>query len=399
VYWSRLSDWRNQTLTPNPDVVYLISFYDTREGPVVLDIPPAEGGSITGSIDEAWQTPLVDVGPAGTDKGRGGRYVIVPPGYDGEIPAGFISLASQTFTGFALLRSNLASASETDVAAAVAYGQRVNVYLLADAADRPTTMFVNATDTLFDSTIPGDLRFFELLHRFIQREPWLERDRAMIDVLRSVGIAKGEEFAADDAMRTLLADALGEARAWLDGRYEAMFDEPYVEATHWAVPAKRELIDGFETHFADPNSYPVDWRGTTYSYAFFSPKHLGGGQFYLMAIRDANGHGFDGARAYRLTVPAEAPVELYWSATVYDRATHALIRNKTRSSRASTSEGLQTNPDGSIDVYFGPKQPDGKEPNWIPTDSGGEFEVMFRFYGPKQPLFDKSWRLPDIEKL
>jgi hypothetical protein len=252
---------------------------------------------------------------------------------------------------------------------------------------------------VFDSTIPGDLRFFELLHRFVQREPWLERDRAMIDVLRSVGIAKGEEFTPDGATRKLLADATSEARAWLARSYEAMFAEPYFDGTRWAVPAKREVIEGFETHFADPDSYPVDWRGTTYSYAYFSTKHLGGGQFYLMAIQDKDGNDFEGTRTYRLTVPTGAPVSLYWSATVYDRATHALIRNQPRSSRASTTPGLEANPDGSVDIYFGPDAPEGKDPNWIPTDAAGGFEVLFRFYGPKQPLFDKSWRLPDIEKL
>ena len=83
VYWSRLLDGKNQTLTPNPDAIYLMPFYDTTNGPVVLEIPPADDGSITGSIDDAWQCAIADVGPAGTDAGKGGKYLILPPDYQG----------------------------------------------------------------------------------------------------------------------------------------------------------------------------------------------------------------------------------------------------------------------------------------------------------------------------
>jgi len=103
-------------------------------------------------------------------------------------------------------------------------------------------------------------------------------------------------------------------------------------------------------------------------------------------------------RTYRLTAPPKAPVKLYWSATAYDRDTHALIRDQKWSSRASTTQGLQKNADGSVDVFFGPQAPDGKESNWVATRAGGQFEVLFRLYGPEKPLFDKTWQLPDIEE-
>ena len=199
VYWSRLPDWKNQTLTPNPDVIYLMPFFDTKEvGPMVMEIPPAgPEGSITGSIDDAWQTALEDVGPAGVDKGKGGKYLILPPGYKGATPEGYIALHSPTYRSYALLRSNLASGSAADVAKAAAYGKRVKVYPLSQAASPPPTTFVDAIDVVFDSTIPYDLRFFQALDRFVQYEPWIDRDRAMIDMLRSVGIEKGKKFNPD----------------------------------------------------------------------------------------------------------------------------------------------------------------------------------------------------------
>jgi hypothetical protein len=118
-----------------------------------------------------------------------------------------------------------------------------------------------------------------------------------------------------------------------------------------------------------------------------------------MTIKDKDGKNFSGANTYRLTVPANAPVKQYWSATAYDRETHALIREMPRAGRSSQSPGLQTNADGSTDIWFGPKAPAGKESNWVPTSVNGQFEVLFRFYGPEKPVFDKTWSLPDIERI
>jgi hypothetical protein len=165
------------------------------------------------------------------------------------------------------------------------------------------------------------------------------------------------------------------------------------------VPGSRELLEGQATFFAKPDVYPIDIRGVTFSYAYFTPKHVGAGSSYLLTIADKDGRLLDGDTTCRLTVPANAPVKQYWSATVYDRATHALIRNARWPSRSSQTPGLQKNADGSVDVYFGPKAPAGKESNWVPTGTDGGFEVLFRFYGPEKPLFDKTWKLPDIEKV
>jgi hypothetical protein len=400
VYWSRLPDWKNQTLTPNPDVIYVFPFFDTKNaGPMVMEIPPAQGGSITGSIDDAWQSALEDVGPAGVDKGKGGKYLILPPGHEGQVPEGYIALPCCTYRSYAILRSNLASGGEVDIAKAVTYGKRVKIYPLSQAANPPPTKFVDAIDVIYDSTIPYDLRFFEALDRFVQHEPWLTRDKVMINTLKSIGIEKDKPFKPDAALRNILEDAAVEAHAWLDAGYEAVFSPPYFPGSHWALPASMEVVEEVPTFFANPNSYPVDGRGITYSMAYFSAKHLGTGQFYLMTTKDKSGGAFDGARTYRLKVPAKPPVNLYWSATIYDRATHALIRDRPHSSRSSKTPGLQANSDGSTDIYFGPKAPADKESNWVPTDPNGAFEILFRFYGPEKPLFEKSWVLADVERV
>ena len=184
------------------------------------------------------------------------------------------------------------------------------------------------------------MRFFQSLDRFVQHEPWLERDRAMIDMLKSIGIEKGKPFDPDPNTQAILKEAIGEAHAWLDNRYETViFSTSFNEGKHWALPASPEVGEGMMTNFRRPNAYPVEGRGLTYSMAFFSAKHLGAGQYYLMTIKDKDGKPLDGGGTYRLNVPANAPVKLYWSATVYDRATHALIRDRNRSSRSSQTPG------------------------------------------------------------
>jgi hypothetical protein len=282
VYWSRFLTWKNQTLTPNPTTIYLHPFYNTKDvGPMVLEIPPEGEGSITGSIDDAWQNALEDVGPAGADKGKGGKYLILPPGHNASVPAGHIALPSQTYAGYAILRSNVKGGTDEEVAKAVTYGKRVKFYPLSQAAKPPETVFVDAIDVVYDSTIPYDIRFFESLHRFVQREPWLERDRVMIDVLRSIGIEKDKPFAPDAGTRTFLESAAREAHAWLDGLYEGLFIPPFFDGTHWALPASPAVAAGMGTNFGNHDSYPVESRGVTYSMAYFSAKHLGEGQFPL----------------------------------------------------------------------------------------------------------------------
>lgn len=400
VYWSGLINTRNQTLTPNPDVIYVNPLYDTRNGPVVLEIPPAEGASsLTGSLDDAWQTAIEDIGPAGVDKGKGGKYLILPPDFKGQVPKGYIPMPSSTFTGFAILRSNLTDGSKKDLARAVDYGKKVRMYPFAQAANPSQTVFVDLLEVPFSNVIPYDIHFFELLDAFVQREPWLTRDKAMIDQLAAIGIKKGKSFNPDAHTREILNAAIKDAHTLIDQKYEAIFKPPFYEGTNWALPASEDVVKSIMSNYQVPDIYPVEERAISYSMAYFSAKHLGTGQFYLMTIKDKNGEPFDGAKQYHLHLPANVPVKLYWSVTAYDRETHALIKDMKYASRASTTPGLLKNEDGSVDLYFGSTAPAGKESNWIPTDAQGKFELLARFYGPEKAFFDKAWKMGDVEEI
>jgi hypothetical protein len=400
IYWGRPLDSKNQTLTPNPDALYFIAFYNTKDGPIVLDLPPADAsGSFNANIVTVWQMPLEDAGRLGIDKGQGVKLPILPPGYKGTPPKGYAVRQSDTFGGYMLFRANLKSHSAADVDAAIAYGKRMKIYPLAQAAKPPATIFTDVKDVDFDSTIRYDASFFNNLDRMVQNEPWLQRDRAMIDQLKTLGIEKGKPFVPNDATKTLLASAAREAHAFLEAKYDAGLLPFFSATSRWTAPAPPDLIKVMQDGYADLNVYPVDERGMVYSYAFIGLKRFGAGQFYLISIRDKDGDSFDGAKTYRLNVPPNVPVDQYWSVTAYGRDTHALIKNMPRASRSSQISEMQKNADGSIDVYFGPKAPTGKESNWVPTDPARKFELMARFYGPKKEFFDKVWKLSDAEKV
>jgi hypothetical protein len=366
---------------------------------MVVEIPPAGvDGSLNGNFVTLWQAALEDAGLLGVDKGKGVKFVITPPDYAGKIPEGFEQLASDTYGGYFLIRSNLKSRSGADVQSSIAYGKHVKFYPLAAIDNPPETVFVDVKDKDFDSTIKYDVSFFALLDRVVQTEPWIARDRVMIDQLRSLGIEKGKPFAPDDSTKTALEVGLAEARALLAARYDAGFPA-FFEGTYWMMPTSPEAIEGQSTDYANPDKYSVDARGLAYSYAYIALKRLGAGQYYLINIKDKDGEAYDGGKTYRLHVPPDPPVQQYWSVTAYDRETHALIKGMDRASRASNAADLAKNADGSVDIWFGPKAPESKESNWVPTDPNRGFELMFRLYGPTKALFDKAWALPDVEKI
>ena len=398
IYWGRPLDWHNQTLTPNPDTIYLMAFLNTKDvGPVVLEIPPAgPEGSINANVVNVWQMPLEDAGAHGVDQGKGVKLLLLPPGYEGNVPAGYEALRPGTFGSYALIRSTLPSHADADVAKSIDYGKRVRVYPLSQAANASPTVFTDVADVDFDSTIRYDVSFFENLDRIVQQEPWLARDSVMIDQLKSLGIEKGKAYAPSAETKQALEAGIREAKQVLAAAYDKGFP-PFYEGTRWMFPANPDLIKSAQAGFVLPDSYPVDARGLAYTYAFIGLKRLGAGQFYMIATKDKDGVALDGGKTYRLHVPPNVPVEQYWSVTAYDRETHALIRNVDRASRASNSAEVQKNPDGSVDLYIGPKAPAGKETNWIPTDPQRGFEVMFRAYGPTKAFMDKQWRLPDLE--
>jgi len=278
IYWGRPLDSKNQTLTPNPDALYFMAFYNTKDGPIVLDLPPADdSGSFNANIVTTWQMPLEDAGRFGIDKGQGVKLLILPPDYKGTPPENYAARQSDTFGGYMLFRANLKSHNTADVDASIAYGKKMKIYPLAQAANPPATVFTDVKDIDFDSTIRYDASFFNNLDRVVQNEPWLQRDRAMIDQLKTLGIEKGRPFTPNEPTKTLLASAAREAHAFLEAKYDAGLPPFFSATSRWTAPAPPDLIKVMQDAYADVNVYPVDERGMVYSYAFIGLKRLGAG--------------------------------------------------------------------------------------------------------------------------
>jgi hypothetical protein len=303
-------------------------------------------------------------------------------------------LQSDTYGGYALIRSNLKSHGDADVAKSVAYGKRVKLHPLSQA-DHPPETALSMPPMLCSIPQFNTTRVSSRISTASCRTSLGSRAIAPLSIS---SIEKRKPFNPDAETKKMFDKAAQEARALLEQRFDAGF-RAFYEGTHWTMPVVPELVKAMQSGFADPDSYPIDARGLTYTYAFVGIKNLGAGQYYLFNIRDKDGDAFDGGKNYRLHVPPNPPVKQYWSVTVYDRALHTLLRDVKRASRASNASDVQKNDDGSVDVYFGPEPPPGKESNWVPTKPGQGFEFIFRLYAPTETLFEKTWKLPDVEKL
>ena len=395
IWWPKGAGWQNQSLDVDTSVRYLYIFSNTKDdGPIVLDLPAAVAGAkFLGTILDSWQVPLTDVGVGG----EGGKYLVLPPDYKGEVPAGYIPLRPKTYGSYTLLRSILASRSEADVRTGDALVKQLKIYPLSKAGNRPEPHFVDMTDKLYNAVVPYDDSLYVSLARVINEEPVQSRDLQMLGMLLPLGIEKGTEFKPSPATLAQLKTAATEAHAWLINGIVSTFDRYYPDR-NWTIPTS---AIGIKTEFLweVPNYFDVDSRGITLA-SFFGPvAKLGAVSFYLSAYHDKSGERLTGKNTYRLRVPPNVPASEFWALTVYDLETEAFFRNSTQLTVNSLDKGVRKNADGSVDIYVGPKAPTGMEANWIYTPPEKNWYPWFRFYGPEKAIFDKSWKLPDIERI
>ena len=395
IWWPKGNGWKNQSLTVNTSLRYLYVFLNTKEeGPVVIDLPPGAGGSsLLGTIADAWQVPLADIG----FEGKPGKYLILPPDYTGDVPSGYIPIRPRNYNTFTTIRSILAGNSEEDQRKGNALVSQIKVYPLAKAGNPPAQHFVDMTETLYNGLVRYDESMFSSLARMLNEEPVQREDLQMMGLLLPLGIEKGKEFKPDAATVAQLKSAAGQAQAWLLAKLPT-FVEEWWPGSQWKVPvAPIATQTGFKWTVA--NYFDVDSRGIGFSSFFLPPAKLGGGTFYLGANFDSSGQTLRGENTYRLRVPVNVPVSQFWALTIYNSETSALFLNLTRPTLDSLDKGVRKNSDGSVDLYLGPKAPAGQESNWIQTPPGKSWFGWFRFYGPEKSLFDKSWKMPDIEKV
>ena len=402
VYFSKPMVSRHGFLTANNNVPYVALCLDTRGGPVVLDVPAASKTTMFfGSALDLWQTPVTDIGPNGGDKGKGGKLLFLPPGYKGTVPDGYLVHRPDTYTVPVALRP--VSLPGGTLEEAVAYAKTLRAYSLKDAAHPPANRYIDVYPKTWDTLIAYDETFFELLAEIINDEPVLERDLAMMDQLWSIGIRKGQPFKPKGEVAKALQQAVKTGYAILQDRFVTPGEglKPYGSGTgsgtQWQTfnLSKKQAEAGLP--FLTPDRLMVDDRGTLYFWVTFMPKHLGGGSDYLMSLRDKKGDLLDGKSLYRLRVPKDVPAKNFWSAIAYSMKTKGFITNTKPVGLSSQNKNLKANADGTKDIYFGPKAPKGKESNWVQT--GEDWFMLFRLYGPEKSVLEQTWKLNDVEKV
>jgi hypothetical protein len=358
----------------------------------VIDLPP---GAIAGSINDFWQRAITDLGFTGPDQGKGGKYVFVGPGQEAPVAKEAFVMRSPTF-GIVLFYRAL----DPDPTKAAAISSGVRVYPWAERANPSPTRFLTPDPDKITKflTPPRGMQYWERLWAVIQREPLEDRDRFFMAMLKPLGIEKGKPFQPDERQRKILTEGayVGEAMAKANTFDMRFPDIRYRPDANWQYFL---ILDPMQ----DLASYSeLDERAAYFYAALFVTAGMrstavGVGQAYLGTFRDKDAHAFDGAKTYRLHVPPNPPAKQFWSVTLYDTDTRALIQSKEQRSDRSSRDDMVKNADGSVDVYFGPTAPKGFEQNWIPTVPGRAWFAGFRFYGPLQPYFDKSWPLTDIQ--
>jgi hypothetical protein len=393
LYFSEPSDWKFQFTTPNASTHYVYFNFNLRHGPVVLDVPPTIGAGLFGSLVDAWEVPVSDVGPAGDDQGKGGKYLLVPPNFKRALPSGYFPAHFQTVNGYALLRAIPASSSEEDQVKAIDLVKKLRLYPLALAANPPKQNYIDMSGKLLDGVVAFDETFYERLSKMVNEEPVLTRDLVALGQLQTLGIEKGKEFKPTEVTKAILREAAQEAHE--NFMIAVRGGEAWWPGTQWKLPESVGPKTGFT--FQTDDALYVDNRGMIFFLAFAAPKKLGAATFYLVGSNDSKGQMLEGQHTYRLHVPANVPAEQYWAVTAYALDTACLIRNMSSPGLDSYNQKMRRNADGSVDIYFGPRAPAGQEDNWVPTAPGEPWFTMFRFYGPDKALFDKTWQLQNIE--
>ena len=392
-----MGDSKPLVLTWNNTSLYTWGFLDLKkDGPTVIELPP----DVLGILDDMYFRYITDMGAAGPDKGKGGKYLILPPGYEGEIPEGYYVFHSKSYGVWNFMRGYVRDSVEDS---ANNIKDNLKVYPLSQKDNPPEMEFKNMSGLAgYNTIMPNDFSFYESLNALIQEEPIDFINPDMRGQLAAIGIVKGEKFNPDERMKNLLSEAADIGTAYartntvfprdLGHRYYPDTDSEWLMAfadndTYFLKDGARRFDSRLWMHF---NAVCV-----TPAMALTKP---GAGSQYAIAGLDSKHQPLDGSKTYKLHLPPKFPVKDNWSVTIYDTQTRSMLQTDQKLAGINSLSGkVQENEDGSFDVFSSPQAPKGMENNWVQSVPGKSWFIILRAYGPLAPWIDKTWRPGELE--
>jgi hypothetical protein len=416
IFKNRL-DAKTLITTPNSDVIYALSYVDLgKDGPLVFEAPPG----LQGVLLDFWQRPIPvdggkfagDVGLPGPDAGKGGKFLLLPPGYTGAVPEGYYVYRSGTFNVFVFLRTFYQDPKV--LGPAVALMEQAKIYPLNGQATAKPMQFPNASGVPVNMLPISDGSAFDQLKQLVDSEGTNLAESDSLGMLAAIGIIKGQPFSPDAKTRAILDRA---AKTAYKMSRVVGFEEAFGSASlrmypdrHWVNP-----ID----NITPPNpstTIDLSWKNVAGGYLaldtriwFFTDYYSispgmvsvipGKGACYMIGFTDSEGTPLSGGSNYRLNLPANIPAGNFWSVTLYEAENASGLANGQPYPSLGSRDKPAQNADGSTDIYLGPKAPKGKEGNWQATVPGKGYFAILRLYGPTEAALNKTWKPGDIEKV
>lgn len=405
--------------TPNSDVIYGLGFADLGEtGPLVLEAAPR----VQAILDDFWHRPLVgpehdgihylgDVGIPGPDQGEGGRYLILPEGYEGRIDDAddYYVFTSRTNGVFIFVRGFFKSVD--DLSPGVASVEGLTVRPLHGEA--LAMEYKHVSDMAADALFARDFDYFEVLAGFIAAEQVDAVDPYMHGVLAALGIAKGKPFSPSERERELLD--LAARTGWRMAKaIAADFDREkkalWWEDRHWIAHVRTEPDDFVHTlldeEWRDRQTGHTDVNAKAHMFVnhysistAMMSQTAGKGAKYANAYKDADGEYLMGENTYRIDLPPNPPAQLFWSLTIYDAESASGVDADGQEYPSLNSMGdLEQNSNGSTTIFVGPEPPDGQS-NWLKSVPDRGWFGLIRWYAPAQAFFDREYKPGDFVRL
>ncbi len=379
---------QQKVISANGEVIYAVTrLLDLTQGPWVLETPPR----VRGHIWDFGQRPYEDLGDIGPDRGEGGKYLLVARDYPDDLPEGYFPVRA-LYSDHLVCLIRAFPGDEGGVEAAAAQAQKMRIYPLSEADAPAEQDFVLAGEREFSQEWPRDERAFDWLAEVVERDRLPAEAHAHLGNMRRLGLLPGEGFHPDERARGILARAAKTAEAIvLSMAFRSRISEPLYEGRRWEFTVNNVSPNFLTDNYEEVEERAGSWHQMWGNFAHYIPAQPGTGEFALLCYRESDGQPLIGSNLYRLTMPADVPVEQFWQVPVYSTTTRALIEtDQRRATVTSTDEDLVVNDDGSVDVYVGPEAPEGYEANWIKTHPGEGWYTLLRLYAPLEPILEQG---------